>query len=122
DLGVNLYTTLSRVLVEFVANAYDADATFAKIKMDSVAIDKARVILQNQFEIDKANKAKSPVPLSKRTLPPDIRIEVEDDGHGMSRSDLEEKFLIVGRRRREEENRVRSEGKRILMGRKGLGK
>jgi hypothetical protein len=122
DLGVNLYTTLSRVLVEFVANAYDADATFAKIKMDSDAIDKARSILQNQFEIDKTNKANPLIPLSKRTLPPDIRIEVEDDGHGMSRSDLEEKFLIVGRRRREEENRVRSEGKRILMGRKGLGK
>lgn len=26
DLGLNLYTTLPRVLVEFIANAYDADS------------------------------------------------------------------------------------------------
>jgi len=31
DLGVNLYTSLDKVLVEFVANAHDADAEFAKI-------------------------------------------------------------------------------------------
>src|ERR1043166_8141883 len=122
DLGVNLYTTLSRVLVEFVANAHDADATFAKITMDVGAIDTARKILKNQFEIDKANKVEPLEPLAKRTLPPEIKIEIEDDGHGMSRKDLEEKFLIVGRRRREEEKHIRSHGNRILMGRKGLGK
>jgi len=26
DLGLNLYTSLGKVLVEFVANAYDADS------------------------------------------------------------------------------------------------
>ena len=34
DLGLNLYTTLPRVLVEFVANAYDADSPYADIRFD----------------------------------------------------------------------------------------
>ena len=34
DLGLNLYTSLPRVLVEFVANAYDADSKHAKIQFD----------------------------------------------------------------------------------------
>ena len=29
DLGLNLYTSLPRVLVEFIANAYDADSPYA---------------------------------------------------------------------------------------------
>ena len=42
DLGLNLYTNLPRVLVEFVANAYDADSPDARIAMDKEALDKAR--------------------------------------------------------------------------------
>ena len=34
DLGLNLYTSLPRVLVEFIANAHDADSPFAKINID----------------------------------------------------------------------------------------
>jgi hypothetical protein len=38
DLGLNLYTTLPRVLVEFVANAYDAVSPFARIQYDVAQI------------------------------------------------------------------------------------
>ncbi|MFL6521712.1 MAG: ATP-binding protein [Chthoniobacterales bacterium] len=122
DLGVNLYTTLSRVLVEFVANAYDADASFADITMDTEAIERARERVKVEFQIDKKNKVTPLIPLAQRTIAAGVRIQIEDDGHGMSRKDLKEKFLVVGRRRREEESKVRSPNGRVLMGRKGLGK
>jgi len=35
DLGVNLYTSLAKALVEFVANAYDADSPYIHIKFDA---------------------------------------------------------------------------------------
>src|SRR5262249_55232225 len=54
--------------------------------------------------------------------PQDVRITVIDKGYGMSRDDLQNKFLVAGRRKREEERTVRSPNGRILMGRKGLGK
>ena len=34
DLGLNLYTTVAKVLVEFVANAYDADAKSVTVHLD----------------------------------------------------------------------------------------
>jgi hypothetical protein len=51
-------------------------------------------------------------------------IEIEDDGVGMSIQDLNEKYLRVGYRRRDEDaayGRVTAKG-RPVMGRKGLGK
>jgi len=36
DLGLNLYTSLPRALVEFVSNSYDADSPLASIEMDSI--------------------------------------------------------------------------------------
>jgi hypothetical protein len=127
DLGLNLYTSLPRVIVEFVANAYDADSPDAQISLDPERIDKARRVLKKQWQLEQEQKQGTKgnlnqVPLSKRTLPPEVQIVVTDHGHGMSRDDLQNKFLIAGRRRREEENKVRSDGGRILMGRKGLGK
>lgn len=48
-------------------------------------------------------------------------IVVEDDGIGMTISDMNEKYLRVGYRRRDEEPTVTAKG-RTVMGRKGLGK
>lgn len=126
DLGLNLYTSLPRVLVEFVANAYDADSPRAKIAFDKKSIDQARDVLRAQWELDKTKaKARSgTIPrLAERTLPDHVQIVVQDEGHGMTRSDLQKKFLVAGRRRREEgPGDCRSPGGRVLMGRKGLGK
>jgi len=50
-------------------------------------------------------------------------ISVIDDGHGMSRSDIADKYLHIGRNRRKDENSSLTEsGKRRVSGKKGLGK
>lgn len=126
DLGLNLYTTLPRVLVEFVANAYDADSPKARIALDKKKIEHAREILKAEWELGKkrAEAAGTEVPrLAAMCLPDDIAIRIEDAGVGMTREDLQEKFLVAGRRRRGKDNSNSiSAGGRVLMGRKGLGK
>jgi hypothetical protein len=126
DLGLNLYTTLARVLVEFVANAYDADSQHVDLLFDADKIKKAREVLKKEYELEKAKAVDGAVvePLETRVLPSTIVIVVEDRGHGMSRDDLNNKFLFAGRRRRrvEPEANGRSPKGRPLMGRKGLGK
>lgn len=51
-------------------------------------------------------------------------IEIKDDGVGMSIDDMNEKYLRVGYRRREEDSKTGrwTEKERPVMGRKGLGK
>lgn len=50
-------------------------------------------------------------------------IEVVDDGHGMTRDDVNQKFLTVGFRRRDKDlPGARTAGGRPVMGRKGVGK
>ena len=127
DLGLNLYTTLPRVLVEFVANAYDADSSYVDISLDHERIRKAREVIKKQYELDKAEQQSNEcivAPLETRTLPDDLQIVIEDRGFGMSRDDLDNKFLFAGRRRRSVEPAAkgRTPNGRPLMGRKGLGK
>lgn len=51
------------------------------------------------------------------------RIAVEDDGHGMCRTDVQQKFLAVGYSRRTSPTGDMSKsGRRRVMGRKGIGK
>ncbi|HEX4170308.1 MAG TPA: ATP-binding protein [Bryobacteraceae bacterium] len=54
------------------------------------------------------------------TLGEDAVIEVSDTGIGMSPSDVEGKYLFIGRNRRGEGQRTRKE--RLLIGSKGIGK
>lgn len=127
DLGLNLYTTLPRVLVEFVANAYDADSPIVNVVLDRDAIGKARNVVKKEYELERAQQqsdGRTVAPLETRTLPETLTIVIEDKGFGMSRDDLNEKFLFAGRRRRQEEPEAmgRSPKGRPLMGRKGLGK
>ena len=123
DLGLNLYTSLPRVLVELVANAYDADAPAAKISMDHAGIKAARIIAKSQWEAAKIEAAGQPgAALESVTLPAELAFTIEDDGCGMSRGDLENKYLLLGRRRREAEHSSFSPKGGRVMGRKGLGK
>ena len=130
DLGLNLYTNLPKVLVEFLANAFDADSPIVNIEMDFDEIENQRDMLKLQVEkekrVAKADVAKlaALVPLAKRVLPPTVTIKISDRGCGMSREELDSCFLIAGRRRREEATTKgdRSPGGRLLMGRKGVGK
>jgi histidine kinase/DNA gyrase B/HSP90-like ATPase len=120
-LGINLYTTLPRVLVEFVANAYDADSPYAAITADLPAIAKAREVMRHAYHGEIAAGTK-PTPLAEQTLPANLTITVEDRGHGMTRLDLQNKFLRIGRKRRKAEASAQSPAGRAVMGRKGIGK
>lgn len=57
-------------------------------------------------------------------LPDEDRIEIIDDGHGMDEHDVNNRYLRVGYRRRQDEDRPNRTPKhdRPVMGRKGIGK
>lgn len=51
------------------------------------------------------------------------KIVIKDTGHGMTFSDINEKFLKIGRNRRLADNGQKTEnGKRLAIGKKGIGK
>ena len=52
----------------------------------------------------------------------DKKIIVEDDGHGMSWDDINDKFLKIGRDRREDNTGNKTPNGRFVSGKKGLGK
>ena len=92
DLGIKLYGYLPPVISEIIANAWDADAK----KVDVVLPDK--------------------------TTNSDFKIVVRDDGHGMSYEEIRKKYLLVGRKRRDEAGGEKTPSGRRPMGRKGIGK
>jgi hypothetical protein len=126
-LGINMYSTIAKSMVEFVANAYDGEATRVDIKIPFEAIAKARAAVREQAKKDvEAGKAE-PFTLLLLALPDELEIVISDDGHGMSPDDISNKFLPVNRKRRLDEHGkekilLSESGKRKVMGRKGLGK
>lgn len=124
DLGSNLYTSFPRVLAEFVANAYDADATRVDITLDFNKIKGARSLIRKAHlkDVKEANDAVDVAPLEEQFLSESVAIVIRDDGFGMTAKDLDERFLWTAKRRRKLEPINRSKTARPLMGRKGLGK
>ena len=92
DLGIKLYGKLPPVISEIVANAWDADAHNVDIKISEGRIDE------------------------------DSTICIEDDGNGMSYDEIIDKYLRIGRKKREEEDTDITPGNRKMMGSKGIGK
>ena len=87
-LGAKMYSHLPNAVAELIANAYDADATTARVL---IGIDGT--------------------------------LTVEDNGHGMSREDVADKYLHIGRNRRNDTgSRYTESGRRSVSGKKGLGK
>lgn len=123
-LGINMYTSIGKCLVEFVANAYDSEASYCEITLPFERIDEARAAIREaaKQEVKDGNRVAFTVLLDP--LPEDITIVIKDDGHGMSASDVQEKFLPLNRHRRGALNdQLKTEtGVRYAMGRKGLGK
>ncbi len=103
-LGVKLYDKVSAVIAELIANSYDADATEVTVRcpMEEYLSTKTSTGVQDKG----------------------YRIEVEDNGIGMTPKEVNEFYLIVGRERRSDPKRgERSKRfKRKVMGRKGVGK
>ncbi len=91
-LGLQMYSTLPSVIGELVANSWDADATRVEITLPDKPIDAFAEIV------------------------------ICDDGIGMSDADVRNKYLIIGRDRRDEEKADRTPARRPIMGRKGIGK
>src|SRR5213594_532140 len=94
-LGLKMYTSLPAVIAEYVANAWDAGAKLAKIT----------------------------VPTADATTS-DYAVAIDDDGWGMIVKDVNDKSLVVGRAKRDEEGEtIQVHGKeRSVIGRKGIGK
>lgn len=133
-LGINLYTSLGKVLVEFVANAYDSDATKVDITIPDAEIrsvrdrlrDEARQALAQAEEAadngaaaategsvdgEAAPGATSAAPAAHvkfdvlmQVLPDEITVSISDDGHGMSWQEVRDKFLPVNRQRRKDDS------------------
>ena len=93
-LGLQMYATLPPVIGELVANAWDANATEVEITIPETQLDDTSQIV------------------------------ICDNGMGMSDQDIRDKYLIVGRDRREKEGTDQTPLplKRPIMGRKGIGK
>ena len=100
-LGLKMYTTLPSVISEYVANAWDAWA----------------------------NKVDVQIPEDEK-MNPDFEIIIYDNGLGMTRKEINDKFLVVGRNRRwaeadgdEMKDTIERDGEeRPIIGRKGIGK
>jgi Histidine kinase-, DNA gyrase B-, and HSP90-like ATPase len=91
-LGIKLYQNRpTNVIAEFVSNCWDADATVVNVDLQA----------------GKENELPS--------------IVITDNGRGMTRAELTDEFLIIGRNRRSNPSEKTTNG-RSPMGRKGIGK
>jgi len=122
SLGLNMYTSVGKSLVEFVANGYDADASEVSISVPFEEIDKARAALREKAKTDVKDGKRDKFTVLEDPLPEDIKIVISDNGHGMHGDEVQNKYLMVNRNRREKEGNKSESGKRCVMGRKGLGK
>lgn len=100
-LGEELITDVVQALVELVKNSYDADATWAHVKITT------------------------PKPGAEAGTPEELgEISVEDDGHGMTFNDFERGWLMIadsGKKTMKDSGNTTVRG-RTPVGDKGLGR
>ena len=103
-LGVKLYDRVSAVIAELISNSYDADATEVTVRAP-----------MGQYLATRAGGIQSDK---------GCRIEVEDNGVGMTPEQTQDFFLVVGAERRNDKCRGSNSPiyDRKVMGRKGVGK
>ncbi len=99
-LGIQLYDKVWAVMAELIANSYDADAT--------------KVVITLPFNEWLAAKS------GGETVDLGREITIEDDGQGMTASEVNEFYLRVGINRRAR-GETSPKGRKV-MGRKGIGK
>ncbi|NLF61909.1 MAG: hypothetical protein GX574_12225 [Lentisphaerae bacterium] len=103
QLGESLISDAVQALIELVKNCYDADATYAKVVIDTKGVT----------GVDGA------------IYPADGgRIIVEDDGHGMDIEDIKAGWLTISNRKKRELKQAKrtTPGGRTPLGDKGLGR
>lgn len=103
QLGESLISDAVQALIELVKNSYDADATYAKVIIDT----------QGVCTID-----------GSMYLSEGGSIVVEDDGHGMTLEDFDGGWLTISNRKKLELKRAKktTPGGRTPLGDKGLGR
>jgi signal transduction histidine kinase len=103
QLGESLISDSVQALIELVKNCYDADATYAKVIIDT----------NGSIDLEGA------VYPSNEGL-----IIVEDDGHGMDIIEIEEGWLTISNRKKRElkQGKKTTPGGRTPLGDKGLGR
>lgn len=103
-LGIKLYDKASAVVAELIANAYDGDAENVTVR-----------IPLNRWLSTKAEG---------QVVDQGLEISVEDDGHGIDPTQVNEFYLTVGENPRDDPDRgpISREKKRPIFGRKGIGK
>lgn len=126
-LGINMYTTLGKCLVEFVANAYDSDSSVVDITIPVDEIERERKAVRERAKKEVADGTREPFSILLVPLPDTLQVVISDNGHGMRPDDIATKFLPINRHRRRDttgkETNLKSESNdRFVMGRKGLGK
>lgn len=103
QLGESLITDAVQALIELIKNAYDADATYARVIIDT----------EGTTEVPGSIYESS-----------GGRILVEDDGHGMDLEDIESGWLMISNRKKRElkQEKKTTPGGRTPLGDKGLGR
>lgn len=103
QLGESLISDAVQALIELVKNSYDADATFAKVIIDTLGVT----------NVDGLERA-----------PGEGLIVVEDDGSGMDRNAIVNGWLLISNRAKRtlKEQKKTTAGGRTPLGDKGLGR
>ena len=103
-LGVKLYDRIYAVIAEIISNSYDADATV-------VTVTAPMGVYLAEKDVDGSFIYK------------DLRIEITDNGIGMTPEELSQYYLHIGsERRRDKRGDMSPKFHRKVMGRKGVGK
>ncbi|MDR0354348.1 MAG: ATP-binding protein [Deltaproteobacteria bacterium] len=103
QLGESLISNPIQALIELVKNSYDADASYAKVTIDTHGI----------ANVD-----------GEMFSPEGGRIMVEDNGVGMTLTDIKNGWLTISNRKKQELKRAKktTPGGRTPLGDKGLGR
>lgn len=103
QLGESLISDAVQAIIELVKNCYDADATYAKVTIDTKGI---------------TNRQRSYYPANKGT------IIIEDNGHGMTLDQIQNGWLTISNRHKRtlKESKQTTPGGRTPLGDKGLGR
>ncbi len=102
QLGIRMYDRVAAVLAELIANAYDADAETVRI---TLPFDTLLASVQGGTAIDHGHV-----------------ITISDDGQGMTAEEVNAHYLEVGANRRATRGERTAVKRRLVMGRKGIGK
>src|SRR3546814_10928294 len=94
-LGINMYATIGKCLVEFVANAFDSEATTVDIVIPTGDIQSARADAKARAKDEVEKLQRDPSTVLLPPLPDDIAITLP--AHGQARKNAGEGTSMSGR-------------------------